>query len=322
MNRGARRLFSAAAALLPSSWLHRWLSWSTRDLCIALCFHRVNRDRRASDPLPEQTVAPEVLDELLAFLATSMPAAPAQLFLCFDDGYADAARYVAARAARHPSIQWLFLVCPEKIEKRACFRWDLFESTANRGEVALDAFLETNLSVDFENQRPELRELAQRETFALATVEACAQLGSMRNVSLGNHTNCHFRLSRLPREEAEHELKSSMADFERLWGTCRHLAFPFGTPKEDFTSDHVEMINKMGPALLWSTEQRPFRPAEVIPGAVLPRLTVYQFANPKAMVTKICLLATLFRCRSQSQATPATDVPSAPGLPPVKPGNC
>jgi len=270
--------------------------------------------------LPEQTVAPEVLDELLAFLTQSMPAAPAQLFLCFDDGYADAARYVAARAPRHPSVQWLLLVCPEKIEKRAGFRWDLFESMANRGDLALDAFLETNLSVDSENQRPELRELPKREVFELATVEACAQLGSMRNVSLGNHTNCHFRLSRLPKDEAEREIKRSIADFERLWGTCRHLAFPFGTPNEDFTSDHVRLIRKMASALLWSTEQRPFRPTEVAPGAVLPRLTVYQFGNTKAMVFKICLLATLFRYRRHSQVAPVNNVPSPRGLPPVKQG--
>ena len=318
MNRAARRLFSAAAALLPSSWLHRWLAWSTRDLCIALCFHRVNRDRRAADPLPQQTVAPEVLDELLAWVTQSMPAGPAQLFMCFDDGYADAARYVADRAPRYPSVQWLFIVCPEKTEKRVGFRWDLFECTADRGQLSLDAFLEANLSVDLENQRPELRELADREAFKLATVASCAELASLRNVTLGNHTNCHFRLSRLPKGEAERELKRSIADFERLWGACHHLAFPFGTPEEDFTPDQVRLIRRIGSALLWSTEQRPFRPSEVAPGAVLPRLTVYQFTNTKAMVTKICLLATLFRCRRQSQAAPLADVPVSPDLRRVK----
>jgi hypothetical protein len=117
VKRQLRRLFSAAAAFFPISLLRRWLAWSVRDLCIALCFHRVSAQKRATDPQPELTVAPEVLDELLAFLTSSMPVAPAQLFLCFDDGYADAANYVAARAPFHSSVQWLFFVCPEKTER-------------------------------------------------------------------------------------------------------------------------------------------------------------------------------------------------------------
>jgi hypothetical protein len=126
-------------------------------------------------------------------------------------------------------------------------------------------------------------------------VSQCAELGSLRNVGLGNHTNCHFRLTALPKDQAERELRGSTADFERLWGTCRHFAFPFGTPIQDFTTDHVRTINQARPVLSWSTQQRPFRPSEIAPGAVLPRFTVYQFGNVKAMVMKICLLSTLSR---------------------------
>jgi hypothetical protein len=297
VKRFLRWLFSVAAALFPVALLRRWRAGSTRDLCIALCFHRVGVQKRANDPQPELTVAPEVLDELLALLTSRMPGAPAQLFLCFDDGYADAAHYVAARAPLHSSVQWLFFVCPEKTEKRAGFRWDLYEATAEgqkRG-VELDSFLDADLDIDAENRRPELRRLAEGQDFPLATVSECAQLGSLRNVSLGNHTNCHFRLTALPKDQAERELRSSIADFERLWGSCRHFAFPFGAPVQDFTTDHVRMINQARPVLSWSTQQRPFRPSEIAPGAVLPRFTVYQFGNVKAMVMKICLLSTLSR---------------------------
>jgi hypothetical protein len=297
VKRQLRRLFSAAAAFFPSTLLRRWLAWSIRDLCIALCFHRVNGQKRAADPQPELTVAPEVLDELLAFLTSSMPGAPAQLFLCFDDGYADAAHYVAARAPLHSSVQWLFFVCPEKTEKRVGFRWDLYETTAEgqkRGGDP-DSFLDGELDIDAENRRPELRRIAESGDFSLATVSECAQLACLRNVSLGNHTNCHFRLTALPEDQAERELIGSTADFERLWGTCRHFAFPFGAPVQDFTTDHVRIVNQTRPVLSWSTQQRPFRPAEIAPGAVLPRFTVYQFGNIKAMVMKICLLSSLFR---------------------------
>lgn len=308
MKRQLRRLFSAAAALVPLALLKRWLAWSTRDLCVALCFHRVSVQKRATDPQPDLTVAPELLDELLAFLTRSMPAAPAQLFFCFDDGYADAAQYVAARAPVHSSVQWLFFVCPEKTEKRAGFRWDLYEANAaaQSRRADLDSFLDQDLDIDTENRRPELQQIAQSATFPLATVSECAQLASFKNVSLGNHTNCHFRLTALPGDQAERELKASTADFERLWGRCRHFAFPFGAPVQDFTADHVRIVNQARPVLSWSTQQRPFRPAEIASGAVLPRFTVYQFGNVKAMVIKICVLSTLFRRKIRFSARKIT----------------
>jgi hypothetical protein len=292
-----RRVFSAVAAAFPNSLLRRWLTWATRDLCIALCFHRVGNNRRSTDPLPELTVTPLVLDELLAFLTGALPRAPAQLFLCFDDGYADAVGYAAARAPLHPSVQWLFFVWPEMIERRAGFRWDLFETTFSnpRDRAALDSFLARDLDVAAENQRPELRRLGDDKAFALATATDLARLASLSNVALGNHTNCHFRFTDLRPAEVEQELRRSTEDFERLLGTCRHFAFPFGIPGADFTPAHARLVNDVSLALCWSTEQRPFRPDEIVPGAVLPRLTVYQFGNVKAMVMKICLLATLFR---------------------------
>jgi hypothetical protein len=316
VKRQLRKLFTIAAAFVPTALLRRWLVWAIRDLCVALCFHRVDTKKRATDPQPELTVAPEILDRLLGFLTDSMPAAPAKLFFCFDDGYADAARYVAARALVHPSVQWLFFVCPEKTEKRAGFRWDLFEATSDgpKRRAKLESFLDADLDVNAENARPELRRLAQGDTFALATVQECSQLRSLKNVSLGNHTNCHFRLTALTTDQAEKELQRSTIDFERLWGSCRHFAFPFGAPLADFKAEHVRILNSAKPLLIWSTEQRPFRPEEMASGAVLPRLTVYQFGNVKAMILKICLRSTLFRRRMRLGAANTTlDAAGSPG---------
>jgi peptidoglycan/xylan/chitin deacetylase (PgdA/CDA1 family) len=274
----------------------------------------VSRDRRAIDPLPELTVNPDILDELLAMLKDRRQRAPSQLFLCFDDGYADAAAYVAERAPLHPSVRWLFFVCPEKIERRAGFRWDLFETTADMPSdgAVLDVILKRDLDIANENQRPELQKLGDSEIFRLASVAQCAQLATIENVALGNHTNCHFRLTDLTLADAERELRNSTETFERLFGACRHLALPFGTPGDDFTDDHLRMATRIRPLLCWSTQQRPFRPNELGTGAVVPRFTVYQFRNVKAMAAKICLLSTLFRLRalispSLSSAPPSSD---------------
>jgi len=247
------------------------------------------------------TVTPEVLDELLAMLKGPAQTAPAQLFLCFDDGYADAAAYVAKRAPLNPSVRWLFFVCPEKIERRAGFRGDLFELTATvpTDRVALENFLPNNFDILGENQRSELQRLGNHENFALATAIECARLGSLENVTLGNHTNCHFRLTELTSAAAEQELRTSIEAFERLFGPCRHIAFPFGAPDDDFTPGHVAFATSLRQLLCWSTEQRPFRPDELTSGAVLPRFTLYQFPNTKAMITKICLLSTFFRLRER-----------------------
>jgi peptidoglycan/xylan/chitin deacetylase (PgdA/CDA1 family) len=295
VKRALRRVFSALAAALPTSLLRRWFTWSTKDLCIALCFHRVSGQKRPTDPQPELTVAPPVLDQLIGFLAGGMPTSPAQLFVCFDDGYADAVPYVATRAPLHPSVQWLFFVCPEKLEKRAGFRWDLFEASGKRDPAALGSFLSESLDPGRENDRPELRQLGDHRAFALATVADFVRIATLSNVALGNHTNCHFRLTELRPEQVEQELRRSTADFERLLGTCRHFAFPFGMPGTDFTDAHTRLVNSIRSVFSWSVEQRPFTRDEIVPGAVLPRLTVYQFGNVKAMVLKICVLATLFR---------------------------
>lgn len=312
MKRAVRRLFSALATLVPGSLLRRWLRWATRGLCVALCFHRVNRERRATDPLPELTVAPGTLDELLAILSDGKQKAPSQLFFCFDDGYADAAAYVAQRAPRHPSVRWLFFVCPEKLEQRAGFRSDLSETRAGATDgAAPDAPSASDLDIGKENQRPDLQKLGDSEMFKLASVAQCAQLAALENVTLGNHTNCHFRLTDLTPAVAEHELRNSTSTFERLFGPCRHLAFPFGTPGEDFNAEHVRLATGIHPLLCWSTEQRPFKPAELNAGAVIPRFTVYQFSNIKAMVAKICLLSTLFRFQESVWGSLSPDPPTS-----------
>lgn len=312
MKRTLRRLFSALATLVPGSLLRRWLRWATRGLCVALCFHRVNRERRGTDLLPELTVAPDTLDQLLALLSDGMQKGSSQLFFCFDDGYADAAVYVAQRAPRHPWVRWLYFVCPEKIERRVGFRTDLAEIMAGMSDGAAPAVSARQLDVAKENQRPELQKLGDSEMFSLASVAQCAQLATIENVALGNHTNCHFRLTELTPAAAEQELRNSTETFERLFGPCRHLAFPFGTPGHDFNADHVRLATGIRPLICWSTEQRPFKPDELSAGAVIPRFTVYQFANIKAMVTKICALSTLFRFRdsvsaSLSSAPPTSD---------------
>jgi peptidoglycan/xylan/chitin deacetylase (PgdA/CDA1 family) len=161
------------------------------------------------------------------------------LTIAFDDGYRDAAEYLRARARRYPEVEWLFFVCPRKVELRAGFVWDLAERRGQPG---------------------------------LVDIEVCHELAGLPNVAMGNHTNGHHRASSLTVETLRREYNDSARDFERLFGPQRHFAFPFGTPGRDVSEEAVELAREAAPnAVLWSTEARGFDPQERGPGAVLPR---------------------------------------------------
>lgn len=259
--------------LLPEGAVRRLVGQALGGRSLALCMHRVLAERRASDWQPQLTIEPEKLDALIELLLASRTAsAKPWLSVTFDDGYADAARYVESRAQRFPTVEWIFFVCPAKTEQAVGFRWDLGERKALANpESNPETTVLSTLDLPSENQRPELRETAQHPDYVLATLEACQTLACQSNVTLGNHTNTHHLQTYFTPEEVELEYQQSLADFQRLFGPQHHFAFPFG----DYASRHVASLRKLDPHLvLWSTEPRPYAPEERVSGAVLPRYSV------------------------------------------------
>jgi hypothetical protein len=263
-----RRLPAAAAASLVGRTL--------RGRSVALCLHRVGARRRSFDPLPEQTIPPETLDAFLDIVRAARRGGggPARLTLAFDDGYQDAVDYVLSRAPRHPEVEWLVFLCPEKLLTRAAFRWDLWEAHPDTRlrPIRLEA-LEDGLDPALENRRPELRALGDLPEHRLADLDDCRRLLALPNVTVGNHTNAHLRLAALPPDVARAEILRSMETFADLFGPCTHFAFPFGVPGRDYRACDVTAVRDAAPgAVLWTTEPRPYVEAERIPGAVLPRV--------------------------------------------------
>ncbi len=281
-----RRLPYRAALSLFEEW--------TRGLEIALCLHRIGQSRRSSDPYPEQTIAPGTLDAFLDLVQSARAGGkgPRRLTLTFDDGYLDAVKYVASRAPRYPHIDWVVLVCPEKLVTRAGFRWDLWESDPRSRRRSLGlAELQTGISPMLENRRPELVGLGNLPEYRLATVEECRSLLANENTWLGNHTNTHLALAAVDASIARLEIEGSTRLFESLFGECLHFAFPFGVPERDFSRANVETLRKVAPrALLWSARQRPFRPCERFPGAVLPRVAAPGSWSEKTLAVWLALL--------------------------------
>ncbi|GMU60045.1 MAG: hypothetical protein AMXMBFR34_18080 [Myxococcaceae bacterium] len=265
---------------------------------VSLCLHRVAPRRRPTDWQPALTIHPDELDAAVELLLAARPG-DRWLTLSFDDGYADAVAAIAARAPRWPHVRFSCFVCPQKLERRAGYRWDLVERALAQGVTRADALhlLDAPVDLSRENEREDLRALAEDDDFRLATVEEVRALQRLPNVTVGNHSNVHLRATGLRDEVVREEYRKSCDDFTRLFGPLREAAFPFGTPRAEFDARHVAMWRLVGDFFLWSTEGRPFRPEERLPRAVLPRYPVDGRLSAQELVAWVAARAVKFRVR-------------------------
>lgn len=284
--------FDQISRRLPMAVLRAMLRESLKDLRLALYLHRVGETHRPSDPAKGLQIKGSALDVVLDELAAL---SRTQTMVHFDDGYQDAARYVDSRAPRFRNIHFVFNVCPEKLEHRAGFRWDLLEEQ-RVSKPPVDVLWD-GADVSKENQRQELRALGDAPQFRLASVEEVKQLARHENVALGNHTNCHFPLSRLSDAALDHELKESTAMFERLFGKMSHFAFPFGYPNMHFGMREVTALRAMNAEHIWCTRESPYEPSWSRPGAVLPRIQLLGTWTVKHMLLWIIQRSAVYRVR-------------------------
>ena len=242
---------------------------------LSLCLHRVATVRREQELISNLTMAPAEIDRLVEFLQESARRADRWLTICFDDGYRDAAEYILSRAPRFPQIDWIFFVCPEKLERRVGFRWDLVEVLRGEGAtIDREDVIFSPVDIATENTRQDLRRVGADPRFALADMELCRQIQRLPNGAVGNHTNVHHRAMALGLEECRSEFQRSTDDFRRLFGEPRHFAFPFGVPGVDFDHRHLAALRRIGDFHVWSTEPRPYDVAEREKGTALPRFAI------------------------------------------------
>jgi hypothetical protein len=248
----------------------------------------------------------EELDALLELLVLARPPGD-WLIASFDDGYADAARYVRTRRERFPGIRFMFFVCPHKLSRRRAFRWDLPAGAADADPFG------PPLDPEKEALRPDLDGLADQPRSQLVTPDECRELRDAYGVVLGNHSNQHLCFKRLDTAAAERELDAAHADFEALFGPCEDFAFPFGTPELQFGREHASAVFRRGFRHAWSVEARPFLPSERRPGAVLPRLPIFGTQTGRSLAAFVALRALRWRVVTMRQrvlgATPAPEHP-------------
>ncbi len=285
---GTRNAVLGATALLPRRGLAALLRGAVGRRHLALCLHQARRDDEPPHPIADNASRESDIDELLDLLTSAL--SPGRVVVTFDDGYAAAAEYVRTRAPRHPSMDWLFFVCPEKTEKRIGFRWDVMAECERAGRTLPPP---EPFDPVQENRRRDLAEVAEVPEYRLATVDECRALADLPNVSLGNHGNAHLPWSRLSPAQAEQDLDASLADFERLFGPCSDVAIPFGTPGTFFGDEHVRAIRERSNATIWTTEGRAYEGEHRRPSSLLPRFGVpggWPARKTAALIALQCLV--------------------------------
>jgi peptidoglycan/xylan/chitin deacetylase (PgdA/CDA1 family) len=280
---------------IPTRVLRAALRASLGSRHVALTLHRV-RAAKPEEMNSHLSIEAEELDAAIDFLLAAHPRRPERwLTVTFDDGYEDGAAYVESRAIRFPGVDFILFVCPEKAERGAGFRWDLAEVSRQAGEPPrrLAEILYASLNGDAENAREDLHRVAAESRFRLATVNRLRALADLPNVSIGNHTNCHFKLSLLRPDQARQELERSRASFERLFGHQRHFAFPYG--HGFFDQSHVRLLRELSDSVLWGTGQSPYAPSDLAAGALVPRVVMESLWGVRGIAAVIAVRSLVTR---------------------------
>jgi hypothetical protein len=263
---------------------------------VAMCLHRVGGGSSGIPPMWENVIDEDELDQLLAILVGSRPSATTPwLTVCFDDGYADAGRYIETRRQRFPKVNWMLFVCPAKLKKRAGFRWDL------KTEITDNDVFGPPLDVRTENDRADLLKLGDRADCRLLTIDECRKIAQHPNVALGNHTNSHIKQTLLSLDDARYDMEASHREFEELFGKTDHFAFPFGTPQKEFADEHIHLAKDLGYKYIWSVDRRPYFPEEQ---GVLPRYPIFGTWPATKSALSILLQAAKWRWRSRGVDPP------------------
>ena len=145
---------SWAGAHLPKPALIALLRASLGDFALSLCLHRMAERGRASDWQPGLNMPSAELDSLIDLLLASRTGDGRWLTVSFDDGYEDSARFIASRSPKYPGVDFMFFVCPEKLETRAGFRWDLAEEAMSEADQRRSADLRHLIEAAARRARP------------------------------------------------------------------------------------------------------------------------------------------------------------------------
>ncbi len=189
------------------------------------------------------------------------------LLITFDDGYRDNLTLAAPLLQKY-GLPALLFIATDILENRPLW-YDLIRSILRQKgslflQTELAAFLPPEVKVpqnfsgwvavlkelkssEFRAVSAHLREIApplspENEYFSVANVRNWVGMG----LEIGCHTCSHPRLSRIDREEARTEIRTSREILEKITGQpVRFFAYPFGE-KDDFSRQNAVDLRELG----------------------------------------------------------------------------
>lgn len=134
-----------------------------------------------------------------------------------------------------------------------------------------------------------------------------------RGVDVGGHTVTHPILTRVPLDEARHEIEEGKRRLEEITGQrLKSFAYPNGRPNDDYTAEHAQLVQQAGFEVGVSTAR-----AVAVRGCdpfQVPRTPIWG----RTVADKVLRLAAAYLDRDYTRAitapggAPATTAPASP----------
>jgi peptidoglycan/xylan/chitin deacetylase (PgdA/CDA1 family) len=202
------------------------------------------RELEAHCRLLRQTCHPISLREWRAARAgdAALPARP--VLLTFDDGYRTVFTLARPILQRY-DIPAVAFVCSEPVEQR---QWFWHDAVGREHGEAAAARAKTLPFAAWQRLREQCaKRAADDDPHAPLTIGDVHALARDGCVEVAGHTAAHAILARASRSEQHAQITDNKLRLEAWTGTPVHaFAYPNGQPREDYTSETVELVRESG----------------------------------------------------------------------------
>jgi peptidoglycan/xylan/chitin deacetylase (PgdA/CDA1 family) len=291
---------SAKEGLLRAGWYPRRLGGDDFPGVLVLCYHGIRPKHAPSGPVPfehlhidEDTFAghcevitqlchPISLDDWRVACSGGQPLPLRPVLMTFDDGYRNVFEIARPMLNRFKMPAAIF-VCSDSIA-RGRLLW--FDAVARRyGESVAVEYR----ALDYERWRDAVAACdvaaSDGDWLAPLTIEQVKALAD-DGFEIGVHTDTHPILSAAPPDRQRSELSRCRIAVEQWIGRpVTALAYPFGTPRVDYTEETVCIARELGFDVAFTTRADYSRPEE--PALERSRHLILSSVSPAEMAHRM-----------------------------------
>lgn len=260
---------TAKAGLLAARWYAHRLEHVAFPSVLVLCYHGLRSSSRATNDIPfanlhvtedtfeahcrliTDTCHPIDLADFADAQATGRAFPPRPVLVTFDDGYRSVFE-MARPILRRYRIPASVFVCSEPVKEQRLFWFDAVARAS--GEDAVDAVR----ALPDEERRATAGACeamaAVDDPLAPMTPDHVRQLAD-EGFGIGAHTSSHAPLGQSPPAVQQEEIDSCRRTLESWTGQrVDALAYPWGTPRIDYTPQTVAIAERLGFTTAFTTK--------------------------------------------------------------------